>query len=83
MKRWLAPALCMFFVVAAVAQKAEDQRLKASYEALRDILGMPDKGIPRDLLNKAECVIVVPSMKKAAFIGGCKLWARGDDVPFR
>ena len=70
MKRWLAFALCMFFAVAAVAQKAEDKRLEASYETLREILGMPDKGIPRDLLNKAECVIVVPSMKKAAFIVG-------------
>jgi lipid-binding SYLF domain-containing protein len=76
MKRWLAPALCTFFAVAAVAQKAEDKRLEASYETLRDILGMPDKGIPRDLLNKAECVIVVPSMKKAAFIVGAS-YGRG------
>jgi len=29
MKLWLALALCMFFAVAAVAQKAEDERLKA------------------------------------------------------
>ena len=76
MKRWLAVALCMSFAVAAVAQKAEDKRLEASYETLRDILGMPDKGIPRDLLNKAECVIVVPSMKKAAFIVGAS-YGRG------
>ena len=76
MKRWLAFAFCMFFAVAAVAHKAEDNRLKASYETLRDILGMPDKGIPRDLLNKAECVIVVPSMKKAAFIFGAS-YGRG------
>jgi lipid-binding SYLF domain-containing protein len=76
MKRWLALALSMFFAVVAVAQKAEDKRLRASYETLRDILGMPDKGIPRDLLNKAECVIVVPSMKKAAFIVGAS-YGRG------
>ena len=76
MKRWLALAPCMFFAVAAVAQKAEIERLEASYETLRDILGMPDKGIPRDLLDKAECVIVVPSMKKAAFIAGAS-YGRG------
>ena len=76
MKRWLAFALCMFFATAVAAQQAEDKRLKASYETLRDILGMPDKGIPRDLLNKAECVIVVPSMKKAAFIFGAS-YGRG------
>jgi lipid-binding SYLF domain-containing protein len=37
---------------------------------MKEILGTPDKGIPRDLLNKAECVVVFPSVKKAAFIVG-------------
>jgi lipid-binding SYLF domain-containing protein len=57
-------------------QEKETQRLKDSYDVLHDILGMPDKGIPRDLLNKSECVIVVPSMKKAAFIVGAS-YGRG------
>jgi lipid-binding SYLF domain-containing protein len=33
-------------------------------------MAAPDKGIPNDLLAKAECVIVIPSMKKGAFIVG-------------
>jgi lipid-binding SYLF domain-containing protein len=33
-------------------------------------MGSPDKGIPQDLLAKAECVIVIPNMKKAAFVVG-------------
>ena len=33
-------------------------------------MGSPDKGIPQDLLGKAECVIVIPDMKKAAFVVG-------------
>ncbi len=37
---------------------------------------MPDKGIPRDLLNKAECVLVFPSVKKAAFVVGAS-YGRG------
>jgi SH3 domain-containing YSC84-like protein 1 len=38
---------------------------------LNEILGSPDKGIPQDLLNKAECVVVYPSVKKFAIgIGG-------------
>jgi lipid-binding SYLF domain-containing protein len=37
---------------------------------LRDILAVPDKGIPEDLLRKAHCVVVVPSLKKGAFIVG-------------
>jgi len=36
---------------------------------LKEILGMPE-GIPKDLLNKAECVVIYPSVKKAAFIVG-------------
>ena len=42
--------------------------MQESYDVLRDMLNTPDKGIPHDLLNKAKCVIVVPSMKKGAFV---------------
>ena len=52
------------------AQKTENARLKESYTALKEILGTADKGIPRDLLNKAECVVVFPSVKKAAILVG-------------
>jgi SH3 domain-containing YSC84-like protein 1 len=37
-----------------------------------EIMGTPDKGIPSDLLNKAECVAVFPSVVKAGFIVGGK-----------
>jgi lipid-binding SYLF domain-containing protein len=37
---------------------------------LKEIMATPDKGIPQDLLDKAECVVVYPSVKKAAFIVG-------------
>src|SRR5499427_10850380 len=52
------------------AQEKENARLKESATVLKEILGTPDKGIPRDLMNKAECVVVFPSVKKAAFIVG-------------
>lgn len=46
------------------------ERLAESTEVLREILNIPE-GIPRDLLEKAECVIVIPSVKKFALgIGG-------------
>jgi len=54
----------------AFAQDKEDDRLKNSYTVLKEILAMPDKGLPRDLLNKSVCVIVYPSVLKAAFIVG-------------
>jgi len=58
------------------SQEKEDDRLKESYTVLKEILGMPDKGIPRDLLDKAECVVVYPSVKKAAFVVGAS-YGRG------
>ena len=47
------------------------ERLADAAEVVRDLLRIPEKGIPADLFNKADCVIVVPSLKKAAFgVGG-------------
>jgi lipid-binding SYLF domain-containing protein len=60
----------MFLIATAFAQKKEDERLQESYNVLKEILGTPDKGIPRDLLNKAECVVVYPSVKKGGLIVG-------------
>src|ERR1039458_6497148 len=76
MKRFLSVALCMGFVLPAFAQEKEADRLHESYSVLQAGVGMPDKGIPRDLLNKAECVVVVPSVKRAAFIVGAS-YGRG------
>jgi SH3 domain-containing YSC84-like protein 1 len=56
--------------LGAFAQDKEDDRLKNSYTVLKEILATPDQGIPRDLLNKSLCVIVYPSVLKAAFIVG-------------
>ncbi len=55
------------------AQKEErtaDQRLQNSAIALRELMGAPDKGIPRDLFHKARCVVIIPGLKKGAFIVG-------------
>jgi lipid-binding SYLF domain-containing protein len=41
-----------------------------SSKVLREIMGTPDKGIPKDLLNNAECVMVFPQVLKAGFIVG-------------
>lgn len=48
----------------------EAERLRNATTVLREILGMPES-IPKDLLDRAECVIVVPSVKKVAVgVGG-------------
>jgi lipid-binding SYLF domain-containing protein len=76
MKRLTASMLCACCVLPLCAQKKEDTRLKDSYTVLKEILATPDKGIPRDLLNKSECVVVFPSVKKAGFIVGAE-YGRG------
>ena len=70
MKNLIALVVCLCFAFPALAQQKEEDRLKESRDVLKEILGMPDKGIPRDLLDKAECVVVFPSVKKAGFIVG-------------
>jgi len=45
-------------------------RLKTSGNVLSEIMGTPDKGIPRELLESSQCIVIVPGMKKGAFIVG-------------
>jgi SH3 domain-containing YSC84-like protein 1 len=57
-------------LLAAKSGDKESDRLKESGQVMKEILDTPED-IPQDLLNKAECVIVLPSVKKVAIgIGG-------------
>src|SRR5262249_61518457 len=49
--------------------KDETKRLENAGKVMEEILNVPDD-IPQDLLNKARCVVVIPSVVKAAFIVG-------------
>ena len=60
----------MLVAVPLGAAEKETDRLENAAVVMEEIINVPDN-IPQDLLDKAECVIVVPSVKKAAFgIGG-------------
>ena len=48
------------------------ERLNESTTVLKEIMSAPDNGIPQDLLAKANCLVVVPGVKKAAFLVGAK-----------
>jgi lipid-binding SYLF domain-containing protein len=63
--------LCALILPAlAVDDSTEVDRVENSGHVLKEILNIPDN-IPQDLLDKAECIIVLPSVKKAAFgVGG-------------
>ena len=69
--------LCLTLAVATIAHaqtpKNLDDEIGQSDKAakvFREIMDTPDKGIPKDLLEKAECVAVFPSVLKAGFIVG-------------
>jgi lipid-binding SYLF domain-containing protein len=47
-------------------------RIKEAAEVLNQIMAAPDKGIPQDLIGKAECIAIAPDVKKGAFIVGAQ-----------
>jgi lipid-binding SYLF domain-containing protein len=51
-------------------------RLEDSAALFSEVMATPDKSIPQSLLDKASCIVVVPSLKKAAFVIGGK-YGRG------
>lgn len=76
MRRTTAGVLAVLLLAVSAFARAdaedtrEQERVKDAGEVLKEILNIPDN-IPQDLLDKAECVIVLPSVKKGAFgIGG-------------
>ncbi len=71
MKRLISAILMSLVAGAGLwAQEKERERLKDCGEVMKEILNVPDS-IPADLLDKAECVLVFPSVKKFAIgIGG-------------
>jgi lipid-binding SYLF domain-containing protein len=63
----LAGSLC-----AVEPEHGAQKRVTASAEVLSEILHAKDRGVPEDLLAKAQCVGIVPSLKRAGFIVGAK-----------
>jgi lipid-binding SYLF domain-containing protein len=55
-------------LLAATAQ----ERLKEATDVFQEVMATPDKSIPQDLLEKAQCAVIVPGLKKGAFIVGAE-----------
>ena len=63
--------LCLVATSAFAALTGSDlKRLGDAATVLSELRGAPDRGIPEDLWTRAQCVLVIPSMKKAAFVIG-------------
>lgn len=73
---------CLALVVVAVgslvvmplyaADKDNRARLNDAAHVLSEAMATPDQGIPRDLIEKAHCIVIVPDLKTAAFVVGGK-----------
>lgn len=67
---WSIALLMCASTAFATTDAREEQRVRDAGEVMKEILNIPDD-IPQDLLDKAECVVILPSVKKGAFgIGG-------------
>jgi lipid-binding SYLF domain-containing protein len=70
------PLLFLLMLTAATLAGAEKstalQRLDEAAAVFQEIMSTPDRSIPQDLLDKAHCIVVVPGLKKGAFIVGAK-----------
>jgi lipid-binding SYLF domain-containing protein len=64
--------LSLSAVLLSAAESDAPKRLQAASDVFHEVMGIPDKAIPQDLLNKAQCIIIVPGLKKGAFIVGAK-----------
>ena len=62
----------LVLVLPALASDRDDDlgRIQKATQVFQEIMRTPDRGIPRDLLEKARCVAIIPGEEKAAFIFG-------------
>src|SRR5581483_5302224 len=73
-KVMLLLAMCSLGTLCWAGSAKEDatERLQNATNVLHEIMGMPDKGIPEEVLEHARCVAVIPHMVKGGFIFGGK-----------
>jgi len=71
MRRW-ATLLLLAAPVLFGAERATE-RLEDTAAVFSDIMATPDRGIPHDLIEKSRCIVIVPGLKKGAFVVGVEL----------
>jgi lipid-binding SYLF domain-containing protein len=57
---------------AAASDREERERAQNAAKAFREIMAAPDQSVPQELLDRAECVAVFPSVKKGGFVVGAQ-----------
>jgi len=69
MKTFLAVLVVM---TPLMAKDKGPERLDEAATVFSEVMGTPDKAIPKELLEKGHCIVIVPGLKKAAFVFGGK-----------
>ena len=69
MKKWMIVGFLLGLALPVYGQEKEQDRVENSGKVMQEILNAPDS-IPQSVLDKADCVVVLPSVLKAAFIVG-------------
>ncbi len=72
MKKQIVVIAAVCLTAAYAADQGPAPRLNAAADVFTEIMGTADKAIPQELLEKAACVVIVPGLKKGAFIFGGK-----------
>jgi SH3 domain-containing YSC84-like protein 1 len=67
---FLTMTACLFAAPGDKERRQAAERLSASSTVFSEIMNAGDKGIPRDLVERAECAVIVPGLKKGAFVVG-------------
>jgi lipid-binding SYLF domain-containing protein len=70
MKRLVIATLALAPLLSAASEPAK--RLNAAADVFTEVMSAPDKGIPKELLENAHCIVIVPALKTAAFVVGAK-----------
>lgn len=68
--RGLAIAASLLMAASILPADTPAERLDKAAKVFANVMNGPDENIPQNLLNKADCVVVLPGLKKAAFIVG-------------
>lgn len=74
--RLIAPVILLAGASLLFGKDADAERLNRAAVVFQEIMESPDRGIPQELLNKAHCVVVIPGLKKGAFVFGAR-YGRG------
>ena len=68
----ISALLALGCALSLSAESNGEKRLKAAGDVLHEVMQIKEKAIPQELLDKSECAVIIPGLKKGAFIFGGK-----------